>query len=165
MKKWIFFIIIVMLGGLIFTNWLSQRELDGLKHIMKTSPEIDLITVKDSKTNEELLTFSNPDPAFKDLVNVYENFHILEGKDKKIVTGQPVAEVNYYEKKELKYTLGIYQLEDGYKLNLEYGNDLSTYQYTPSGGKSSYVISIKDTKIILSAARASVILDTLINKE
>ncbi|MFY3790788.1 hypothetical protein ACOQFO_03615 [Ureibacillus sp. MALMAid1270] len=164
MKKRIILIIIVILGVLIL-NWLSKRELDGLEHIMKTSPDIDSITVKDSKTNEELLTFSNSDPAFTDLVNVHETFYILEGEDKKIVTGEPVAEVNYYEKKELKYTLIIYQLEDGYKLNLEHGNNLSTYQYTPSGGDSSYVISIKDTKTILSAARASVIIDTLINKE
>ncbi|KGR73638.1 hypothetical protein [Ureibacillus manganicus] len=147
MRKWIILIIILILGGIIYSNWLSNKESEALKYILNTSLDIDSITVKDGKTKEELLSFSNSDPAFSELANFYSRYYVLEGENKNILTGEPIAEIEYYVEKELKYTVSIYQLKERLIVKPPV-TSLDVYQYAPVEKNSPFVFSIKEYNML-----------------
>lgn len=147
MRKWKILIIILILGGIAYADWLSYKESEALKYILNTSPDIDSITVKDGKTKEELLSFSNSDPAFSELANFYRRYYTLESENKNILTGESIAEIEYYAEKELIYTVSIYQLKERLivKPPVESLND---YQYAPEEKNNPFVFSIKEYNML-----------------
>lgn len=149
-KKWgiITIVIIIILGGAAYAQWFSKNEHEVLKYILNTSSDIDSIIVKDGKTNEELVLFTNSDPAFSELVKFYISSHYLEGEDKNKLTGEPFAEIEYYDEDELKFTVNIFELDDAISFNQSPDLNLGKFKYTPSGKNNTYVYSIKEDNII-----------------
>ncbi|SOC43742.1 hypothetical protein [Ureibacillus acetophenoni] len=152
MRKWGILIIIIILGGAIYIDWLSKKEFEVIGYILNTSPDIDSISIRDGKTKEELLAFSKSDSAFSELGLFYRSILHLNGTEKDILNGETLAEIDYYENGEVRYTVSIYQLEDDITVNRPVSN-LYTYQYTPKGITSPFVFALKDNYILFGVNR------------
>ena len=89
-RKWITLIIVLVIVGLIFGNWQGKKKTNVIVNILDSIPYIDAISVKDGNTKQEIVTFTNADPSFSDMVDVYDMpyYHKLKWSERKLLRGE-----------------------------------------------------------------------------
>ena len=130
MRRWLWVISIgvIVLGWFIFDMW-QETSRDAIIGTALSS-NIDTISVRDSKTNEEILVFTDSDSAFTPMVEIYRFPYVqLERTDNKIFKEEPLLEIEYLQENEVKYVVRVHQfnskpalaqhLEDRYMYSLE----------------------------------------------
>jgi len=149
MKKWgIVVIIILILGGAAYAQWLSNKNTNVVVNILNSIPNVDSITVKDGNTKEELLAIPISDSSFSEIVEVYKfPYTHLKGSDKNILNEVPIAEVEYFEKSELKFTVSIIQLKDGFISDPP--PEFYRYKYTPDEKNDTFIFSIRENSSLI----------------
>lgn len=130
MRRWLWVISIgvIVLGWFIFDMWQGSSR-DAIIGTALSS-NIDTISVRDTKTNEEILVFTDSDSAFTPMVEIYRFPYVqLERPDNKIFKEEPLLEIEYLQENEVKYVVRVHQfnskpalaqhLEDRYMYSLE----------------------------------------------
>lgn len=144
MRKWVWVILIgsIFIAWFIFDMWQEYSRNEVLKGIMSSETQIDTISVKDHKTNKEILVLTNSDAAFNPMVEVYRLPYVqLERPDNKILKEEPLFDIEYLQENEVKYVVRVHQFNT--KPALE--NQLEDrYMYSPKDNNKIYIFGIKE---------------------
>ncbi|MCM3721114.1 hypothetical protein [Solibacillus isronensis] len=114
MRRWLWVISIgvIVLGWSIFDMW-QESSRDAIIGTALSS-NIDTISVRDTKTNEEILVFTDSDSAFTPMVEIYRFPYVqLERPDNKIFKEEPLLEIEYLQENEVKYVVRVHHWKTG----------------------------------------------------
>ena len=161
MRKWIIFVIVIVLGGLIFISWEEEKKDKEVVQILDRIPFIDLIVVKDGKSGEKLLDFTSLDSTFSQMVNVYQKpYHDFKRSEKKLLKEEPFIVIEYLRDNLIQYKVIIYQVQDGNKYMLT-----SEYIYSPKEDNRNYTFVIKESDQLLGVNQGlKELLNTVVTK-
>lgn len=174
-RKWITLIIILVIAGLIFGYWQGQKKTNVIVNILDSIPYIDAIAVKDGNTKQEIVTFTNVDPSFSDMVDVYDlpYYHKLKWSERKLLRGKPFVVVEYLKDNETQYEVSIYQVKED---NLSYMQSIDkviqtdiltpySYSYSPTEKNTTYIFAIRENHQLLGVNEGlKELLNTVISK-
>ena len=174
-RKWITLIIVLVIAGLIFGNWLGKKKTNVIVNILDRIPYIDAIAVKDGNTKQEIVTFTNVDPSFSDMVEVYDlpYYHKLKWSERKLLRGKPFVVVEYLKDNKTQYEVSIYQVKEDYlsymqAIDKDIGTDILTpygYSYSPTEKETTYIFAIKENQQLLGVNEGlKELLNTVISK-
>ena len=141
MRRWLWVILIgaIVLGWFIFDSWQEYSRDAIIGNAL--SSNIDNISVRDPKTNVEILTFTKSDPAFTPIVEIYRFPYVqLERPDNKIFKEEPLLEIEYLQENDVKYVVRIHQFDS--KPTLEQHLE-DSYMYSPENNNKVYLFGVK----------------------
>ena len=145
-------IVAIVIGVVIFGIWYEQREeASNVGKILNSAPLIDTISVKDGKTNEEIMNLTKINNYFTATVEIYKlPYKDMSGTEKKILKEKSYLEVLYLQDNKIKYIVSIYQI-DNEKLNKFFVKDdiSDEYIYKSELDNTSYIFVLKDTNHLL----------------
>lgn len=144
-------------------------------NILDSIPYIDAIAVKDGNTKQEIVTFTNVDPSFSDMVDVYDlpYYHKLKWSERKLLRGKPFVVVEYLKDNETQYEVSIYQVKED---NLSYMQSIDkviqtdiltpySYSYSPTEKNTTYIFAIRENHQLLGVNEGlKELLNTVISK-
>ena len=174
-RKWITLIIVLVIVGLIFGNWQGKKKTNVIVNILDSIPYIDAIAIKDGNTKQEIATFTNVDPTFSAMVEVYDlpTYYDLKWSERKLLKGKPFVVVEYLKDNETQYEVSIYQVEED---NMSYMQSIDkviqtdiirpySYSYSPTEKNAAYIFSIKENHQLLGVNEGlKELLNTVISK-
>lgn len=160
MKKWIVFIIVIIIAGIYFgKSWYEYEKTKVRVNILENIHLIDSITITDSKTKDEVFIVNQSDPFFTEMVNVFDlQYMNLDRQEKQMLKGDPLWDILYKTKDQVKYTVSIYQVGNEWEDMLEDVYERATvdtivedysYVYFPHDETDGYVFAIKENKELL----------------
>lgn len=138
MRKWLWLISIgaIVLGWFIFDMW-QESSRDAIIGKALNS-HIDTVSIRDTKTNEEVLVMTNSDPAFTPMVEIYRFPYIqLERPDNKILKEEPVLEIEYLQENEVMYVVRVHQFNRKPVLEQQLA---ASYIYSPENSDNVYFL-------------------------
>ena len=141
MRRWLWVISIgvIVLGWFIFDMW-QESSRDAIIGTALSS-NIDTISVRDTKTNEEILVFTDSDSAFTPMVEIYRFPYVqLERPDNKIFKEEPLLEIEYLQENEVKYVVRVHQFNSKPALAQQLED---SYMYSPGNNDKVYLFEVK----------------------
>ncbi|MEK5080712.1 histone acetyltransferase [Solibacillus sp. FSL W7-1436] len=141
MRKWLWLISIgaIVLGWFIFDMW-QESSRDAIIGKALNS-HIDTVSIRDTKTNEEVLVMTNSDPAFTPMVEIYRFPYIqLERPDNKILKEEPVLEIEYLQENEVMYVVRVHQFNRKPVLEQQLA---ASYIYSPENSDNVYFFEVR----------------------
>ena len=164
MRKWLILIIVLAIGGTIFGIWQEKKKTKIIVNVLDSIPYIDSITVKDGETKQNILTFTNVDPSFSNMVEIYDlPYYDLKWSERKLLRGKPFVVVEYLKNDETQYEVSIYQVEED---NMSYMQSIDmliqtdiitpySYSYSPKEKNNAYIFAIKENYQLLGVNEES----------
>ena len=174
MRKWLIVIIVFAIEGTLFGTWLGQKKTKVIVNILDSIPYIDAITVKDGETKEEILAFTNADPHFSDMIEIYDlSYYDLKWSERKLLKGKPFVVVEYLKNNETQYEVSIYRVKENdlsymQSIDKNIGTDILTpysYSYSPAEKDTTYIFAIRENQQLLGVNEGlKELLDIVISK-
>ena len=99
MRKWLILLIVLVIAGLIFEEWHGKKKTDVIVNILDSIPYIDTIAVKDGHTKQDIVTFTNAETSFSDMVEVYDlPYYNLKWSERKLLRGRPLRSSRVFKR-------------------------------------------------------------------
>lgn len=144
-KSWVIvgLIILNILGGALFSDWINEKKLTKMGTIIESIPEIDAIRVKDGKTSDEVLTLTNSEPFFDEMVDIYGVYTELKWSERKLLKKDPFVQVDYLKNDDVRFTVSIYNVKDDEKSLLPDEEDGDSFSYSLEGN-DTYIFAFDE---------------------
>ena len=160
---------------MIFGDWQGQKKINVIGNILDSIPYIDAIAIKDGNTKQEIATFTNVDPSFSAMVEVYDlpTYYDLKWSERKLLRGKPFVVVEYLKDNQTQYEVSIYQVKEDdlsymQAIDKDIGTDILTpysYSYSPTEKDTTYIFAIKENHQLLGVNEGlKELLNTVISK-
>jgi len=151
LKKWLLLIAILIVGGVLTNGLWNKWKVSAIGNVLSSSHLIDSVSIKDGTSKAEILTLSEKDPNFNDIVEIYaRSYRDLKFSERKLLKKDKFVEVDYLQKNEVKYKVHIYKVTKKDISGIEdtftpYSADerVDTYSYFPEGESDGYIFALK----------------------
>lgn len=146
---------IFVLGLAFFLDWREQNKTNYIGEILDSIPSIDLIIVKDSESDKSLFEYTNKDPFFMDIVNIYKHsYYELKQSEKKLLNKEPTYNIEFLQDNKIQYKVNIYLVnEDTADVFVDKGfsNEYVKYDYiySPENANHSYVLALEKYHLVV----------------
>jgi hypothetical protein len=153
MKGWKIILPVVILGVILFFVWQEQREKSMIGNLLESVSDIDSVIIKDGKTSKKILTLTNSEPVFSELVNIYDApYHDLKWSERKLLKNDPAYEAEFLINDDVQYTMNIYKVEED-QISLipnDFTAEVRSYSYIYSpDGDNTYIFARKEIHQLL----------------
>ena len=147
MKKRIFFIMFFVLGVVFFLAWSDQNKTNYIGGIVNSIPTVDLIIVKDSETDKQVVEFTKENDFFNDMANIYKRpYRELKQSEKKLLNKKSLYVIEYLKDNTIQYKVNIYKVEEA-SADVFIDKDVAVenreidYIYSPENTNHRYVFA------------------------
>ena len=152
-QRWSILILVIILGIVLFTEYKDQQRMMATVDISDSIPFIESIVIKDGKTKDEILTLTDTESSFSEMVDIYDSpIHYLKWSERKLLKGDPFIEVEYLIGTEVQHSMSVYEVEDENisMLPRDFSTDVSfySYSYTPEEDET-YIYAIEEINQLL----------------
>jgi len=107
------------------------------------------VIVKDAQTGKQIIEFTRENNLFSEMINIYKlPYYDLTWSERKLLNYEPFITIDYFNDKEIQYTVNVYQLKEtniDFLKNTETNEDVKEYSYlySPSNSNNTYIFSLE----------------------
>lgn len=106
--------------------------------ILSNVETVDSVVIRDPKTSAEIVTLTESDPIIAELKEFYRNYHDLSWKNRKLLHGEPVYEVDYLNNNQRLFTIDLYAID------ADQVSSLPGYSFSPDNSDRIFIIAITE---------------------